>query len=523
MIRGLIDWLDERTGIRKVREVLLDEPLPPGTGWFFTLGSVLLALFGVQLLTGAFLTLYYAPTPDHAYESVEFISSTTSGRLVRGLHHFGASFIVVAAVLHMLRVISFGSYKRPRELTWLSGVALLGLILAFALTGYLLPWDQRAYWATVVTINIAKLAPLAGPLVAGVLQGGSTIGALTLTRWYSAHVIFLPAIVLVLIAAHLVLMRRQGISGPVRPQTGTPARFYPGQAARDVTVVSVVLLALAVLAWRGMPPMEGPADPTDANFIPRPEWYFLGLFQLLKYFPGDLEVVGAIVLPTLAGALLALLPWLDRGPDRDPRRRRGVMLGVVTGLVAVVTLTTLGWRDRPAPTAGTEWTMRAIGGRQFAASSKCERCHADSGMADPLERASTGRGTEWLAAHVVDPEMIAPGLREPPKGVTEREAAALVSYVRQVSRQPYPGFAEPVERAAAVWARYCVGCHVLDGDGGADGPELTTIGSKHDAATLRTWIADPEAVNPATDMPAFGDRLSTEQLDGIANYLASRK
>jgi len=523
VISRFIDWLDERTGIKGMREVLLDEPLPPGTGWFFTLGSVLLALLGIQILTGAFLTFYYAPTPDHAYDSVLYISSTTAGRLVRGLHHFGASFIVVAAVLHMLRVIGFGSYKRPRELTWLSGLGSLGLILAFALTGYLLPWDQRAYWATVVTINISRLAPGAGDLVAGVLQGGATIGALTLTRWYAAHVIFLPAVLVVLVIAHLVMMRRQGISGPVRSYPGPRSAFYPRQAARDVTVVSVVLLALAVLAWRGMPAMEGPADPSDATFIPRPEWYFLGLFQLLKYFPGKLEVVGAIVIPTLLGALLALLPWLDRGPERDPRRRRFVMLGVVAGVLATVALTTLGWRDRPVSAAAGTWSMRAIGGRQFADTAKCARCHSDSGMADPLEQVSMSRGPEWLTGHVTDAEMIAPGLREPPTRVSEREAAALVAYVRQLARLPYPGYPEQVEQASAVWARYCVGCHVIDGDGGADGPELSDIGAKHDAATLRTWIADPEAVKPDTDMPAFGDRLTPEQLDAIAQFLASRK
>ena len=123
---------------------MLDEPLPPGTGWFFTLGSVLLALLSIQLLTGAFLTLYYAASPDHAYDSVRFINTVRFGAIVRGLHHYGASFIVIAMVAHMLRVIAFGSYKPPREVTWLSGLALLGLILGFALTGYLLPWDQRA-------------------------------------------------------------------------------------------------------------------------------------------------------------------------------------------------------------------------------------------------------------------------------------------------------------------------------------------------------------------------------------------
>ncbi len=165
-MKRLLEWIHARTGYRGAVHVMLDEPLPPGTGWFFTLGSVLLGLLSIQLLTGAFLTLYYAATPDHAYDSVRFIDSVRAGSIVRGLHHYGASFIVIALVAHMLRVIAFGSYKPPREVTWLSGLALLGLILGFALTGYLLPWDQRAYWATVVTINISKLTPLAGEVVA---------------------------------------------------------------------------------------------------------------------------------------------------------------------------------------------------------------------------------------------------------------------------------------------------------------------------------------------------------------------
>jgi len=190
----------------------------------------------------------------------------------------------------------------------------------------------------------------------------------------------------------------------------------------------------------------------------------------------------------------------------------------------VVALTTLGWRDKPVSAAAADaWSMRAIGGRQFAATAKCERCHSETGMADPLDQVSLSRGPEWLTGHVTDAEMIAPGLREPPTPVSEREAAALVAYVRQVTRQPYPGYTAPIETAARVWARYCVGCHVIDGDGGKDGPELSHIGSKHDAATLRGWIVDPEAVKPDTDMPAFGKRLKPEQLDAIAQYLADRK
>jgi ubiquinol-cytochrome c reductase cytochrome b subunit len=503
---------------------MLDEPLPPGTGWFFTLGSVLLALLSIQLLSGAFLTLYYAATPDHAYDSVRFISGFTAGRVVRGLHHYGASFIIVAMVAHMLRVVAFGSYKPPRELTWLSGLGLLGLILAFSLTGYLLPWDQRAYWATVVTINISKLTPFAGPVVASVLRGGAIIGALTLTRWYGVHVIFLPALLVLLVVGHLVLMRKQGISGPVVPRDGTPSAFYPSQAARDVTVVLVVLVTLAMFAWHGAPALEGPADPTDASYIPRPEWYFLGLFQLLKYFPGKWEVVGAMGVPGLIAGFLALLPWIDRAPDRHPRNRRIMLTAVVAGFAGVAALTTLGWRDRPASAASRDgWSLREIGGRTFAEKHRCARCHSDTGIADPIEGLPSTHGPEWIAGHIADPDMIAPGLREPPAVVHEREAAAMVAYSRRASRQPYPGYPAPTEAAAAIFARHCIGCHKIEGDGGTEGPDLTHEGTKHDEATLRKWIYDPEQVDPDADMPSFADRLTSAQLDTIASYLATRK
>jgi ubiquinol-cytochrome c reductase cytochrome b subunit len=249
----LRDWLHARSGYRTGVSHLLDEALPPGTGWWFTLGSALLFLIAVQVVTGAVLTMYYAPTPDHAWESVRFIMRDARlGWLVRGLHFFGASAVVVFMALHLLRVIFFGSYKAPRELTWLTGVALLIVLLALALTGYLLPWDQRAYWATVVTINLVALPPLIGPALAELVRGGSEIGALTLTRWYSAHVILLPALLLLLVGLHLFLMRRHGISGPVKKASGPVLPFFPYQAARDVTVALIVAVALVVLTWSGM-------------------------------------------------------------------------------------------------------------------------------------------------------------------------------------------------------------------------------------------------------------------------------
>ncbi len=243
------------------------------------------------------------------------------GAFLRGLHHWGASVVVVAAMLHMVRVVFMGSYRKPREVNWIVGVILLLVVLGSGLTGYLLPWDQRAYWATVVAINISRLTPVAGEWVAAMLRGGADIGALTLTRWYAIHVIVLPAALVSLVVAHLYLMRRHGISGPVTPRSGPSRMFFPHQAARDVTMALAVGVLLAALAWKGAPVLQPPADPTSSDYVPRPEWYFLGLFQLLKYFPGRWEVMGALVIPGLAMGCLALLPWLDRARTRDAGRR----------------------------------------------------------------------------------------------------------------------------------------------------------------------------------------------------------
>ena len=216
------DWLDNRTGFRGLLKHLLDEPIPSGVGWWFVTGSIVLFLLAVQLVTGIALAFFYSPSPDTAYDSVRFIvERVTFGRVLRGLHFFGASFIVIAAVVHMLRVVASGSYKKPRELNWIVGVLLLLVILAFALTGYLLPWDQKAYWATTVTINVARTGPM-GDYVAGLLQGGSGLGPLTLLRWYSAHVFLLPACLIAFIVAHIYLMRRHGISGPIEPAVEHP-------------------------------------------------------------------------------------------------------------------------------------------------------------------------------------------------------------------------------------------------------------------------------------------------------------
>jgi ubiquinol-cytochrome c reductase cytochrome b subunit len=525
-VKALLNWLDDRLGHRVILHHLLDEKLPRGTGWWFTLGSVLLFTLGVQVFTGILLALFYAPTPDHAWDSVRYITTQVSGgSFLRGLHHWGASVIVVAAVIHMIRVVFFGSYRKPREATWIVGLILLQVILAFGLTGYLLPWDQRAYWATTVTINISKLTPFAGEAVAALLRGGAEIGALTLTRWYAVHVLVLPPLLIGLTAVHLYLMRRHGISGPIKERRGEGLAFFPYQAARDLTMALLVGVLLAWMAWKGAPGLESPADPSSSDYIPRPEWYFLGLFQLLKYFPGKLEVIGALVVPGVVMTLLAALPWLDRGKSRGWRDRSVILAAFVGGLAAVVTLTTLGARDTPAAAAGAgEWSVtERAGAVLLTTGDRCAKCHNDAnGVAPAIETGHIRQPADWIASHVADPEMIVPGLRPAPQTNDRDTKAILVAIARLRSEAP-PAMDAATAQATVLFNRNCSSCHKIGGVGGTGGPKLDTVGTKLDVATIARRVVDPVSVQPDAEMPAFGKKLTPEEIDVIAKWLATHK
>jgi quinol-cytochrome oxidoreductase complex cytochrome b subunit len=213
MTAKLIDWLDERLGLNGIYSTVLDRKVPK-VNWWFTLGSASLFLFAMQGLTGIFLTIYYVPSPDHAYDSIQFImNGVPFGWLIRGIHHWGASLMVIFVFAHMLRTFFFGAYKYPRELTWMTGAVLLLATLGMGFTGYLLPWNQRAYWATTVGTQIAGQVPLIGPYITQVMRGGTDLSAVTLARFFSIHIWFLPAVIAAVIGIHMYLIIRLGIAG----------------------------------------------------------------------------------------------------------------------------------------------------------------------------------------------------------------------------------------------------------------------------------------------------------------------
>ena len=212
MWKKLYAWLDERLGLADLYRSILDRPEPKGN-WWNTLGSASLFLFVVQAATGIFLTVYYTPSPDHAYDSIQYIMTGVAfGWLIRGIHHWGATLMVLVVFIHMVRVFVTASYKYPRELTWVIGVGLLLLTLGMGFTGYLLPWNQQAYWATTVGTSIAGTVPFLGPFIQSALRGGTDLSALTLSRFFAAHIWMLPALLLGLIGVHLYLIIRHGES-----------------------------------------------------------------------------------------------------------------------------------------------------------------------------------------------------------------------------------------------------------------------------------------------------------------------
>ena len=352
-MQRLWDWFDERLHLAPLWEVLqenLRKPSPRHVNWLFTMGSALLLLLGVQLLTGVLLMVYYTASGREAFASVAAIMyEVPLGGLTRSAHNWGSHLIVIMALLHMFRVFFYGGYKKPRELTWIIGVGLLAVILGFGFTGYLLPWDQVAYWGTVVATEAPASIPVVGPITREFMIGGNEVADATLGRFYVVHVFLLPLALMGMVGLHLFLIRYQGISSLRRTDEPEPTPeqnladggepFFPHHLLKDSATMYVTLGVLVSLALLYPAHIGTPADPLSTPAGSKPELYFLPAYQLLKYVP---EVVG-VNMPPLLLLILVLLPLaIDTSPERHPGRRPRVVTGWIVTSVLILGLGVLG-------------------------------------------------------------------------------------------------------------------------------------------------------------------------------------
>jgi ubiquinol-cytochrome c reductase cytochrome b subunit len=456
----LYKWLDGRLGISSAIVPIIEHPVPRDTNWWYVFGSATLVAFTVQVITGVALAMSYVPAPNSAYESLNFITNqAVLGGLVRGIHYYGASAMVILIAIHTARVFLTGSYKFPRELNWLSGAFLLFLTLGMAFTGQLLRWDQNAYWAVVVAAEQVGRTPFIGNWMAQLVVAGQTVGGATLTRFYATHVFLLPALMFLLIGMHVYLVVRLGISEwpkpgePVDPSTyqeryheilekGIP--FFPDAAWKDVVFALVVGSVVVILALIVGPPQLGPlADPTIVKADPRPDWYFLWYFALLAIIPPSVENVFILGFPLLVAVIMLALPFIASKGERSP------------------------WRRPWAPTLIA-----------FAALS---------------------------IAVLVREGDLAPWSPNFDPGPVPASLTAQLS--------------PSAQRGVAVFEQKgCHQCHTVAGTGGQRGPNLTKVGDRLTRSELISRV-----MNGGNNMPAYAGNMSSQQLSDLVDFLQTLK
>ncbi len=527
MLNNLLKWLDDRTGLVSGIRRFLDEDIPASAGWHQVFGSVALFAFLLQVLTGILLAVNYAPTPGEAWDSVRYImTQVAAGSIMRAMHHWGASLMIIVVAVHMAQTFLWGAYKKPREATWMVGVLLFLITLAFGLSGYLLPWDNRAYWGTVVTTHITSLAPGGSILLRVLGTDGNSIGRVTFARFYAAHVSLLPILMLLLIVFHVYLVRRHGVTPVPGDELKPKKKFFPVQVLKDTVATCVWLVALACMVAFVKVHLGNMSDPTDTSFVPRPEWYFMFLFQALKFFQGgSLEIVGAVVLPGLAVALLMLMPFIDRGKAVMIRQRTAAILVVVlatagwTGLTVRAVATTPPAIEEDAAVEIQAWQLipaAQLAGVAAFRKANCASCHmlGSSGPGPDLAKSVSTQPANWLTDHF---HKFAPDLA----GVQVRGLMQLVTKRDQTGLEAWRNAPDEAIQGAVVYqANQCVTCHTLNGEGGKLGPVLNGLRLRRDRSWVMAHFADPDKLSPGSGMPPYGD-LSPEDLDRLTNYVMS--
>jgi ubiquinol-cytochrome c reductase cytochrome b subunit len=529
LVQDSLTWLDRRTAIPTLIQDFLHENIPASAGWPQVFGSIALFLFLTQALTGVLLALNYAATAGEAYQSLQYIIHlVVAGRLVRGLHHWGASWMIVAVCVHMAQVFIYGAYKKPRETTWIAGVFLLLLTLGFGLTGYLLPWDNRAYWGSMVTTQIIAGIPVAGSVLSDLLGSRNGLGAITFSRFYALHTLVLPGVTTLLILLHVYLVRLHGIA-PRPSNLPDEKAFYPQQLFRDFAAVFIIFVTLFLAAAFIDAPLERMANPRDTTFVPRPEWYFLFLFQLVKVFPGRLEWLGTVVLPGLSVVLLVLLPFL-KSLQRMVLSGRLQAIGVTILVFAIwsgLTAAAMNGAHQHAAigeAAGMELgeiSPAVIAGYGLFRSSGCESCHA-LGAGTPrsgplLGVASVEHAPDWLNRHFEEFAVDAQHER------ADAELNNLLAFTRAINVKTAADLRNMstnlVSGAAIYVSRSCYSCHKVNEEGGNAGPAMNGLASRRDEEWIREHFINPSKLSPGTIMPPF--RFSKQEERDLIQYLLS--
>ena len=583
-MKPALDWLDQRTGYKRLVHEALFENVPGGARWRYVWGSTLVFCFAVQIMTGLALWLAYSPSSQTAWESVYFIQHEMwGGWFLRGLHHYTAHCMTLLLVIHLMQVVIDGAYKAPREFNFWSGVVLLLLVLSLSLTGYLLPWDQKGYWATKVATSIAAITPLIGPELQKLVVGGSDYGHHTLTRFFALHAGIIPGAIIAFIVAHIYLFRRHGIT-PKEPRRGPDAAFWPDQVLRDaVACLAVLLVVLFLIVRYHGAELGAPADPSEQYSAARPEWYFLFLFELLKYFPGGTEVWGAIVIPGLLLVVLAAMPFIGNW-KLGHRFNVGFLWAVLAGVGVLTVLALKADRDNPdyalavrtaardaervivlaqspagIPPTGAVSLLRndafTQGPKIFA--KNCASCHRYDGHdglgAQPKDKISAAdlkgyASREWLAG-LLDPARIGTphyyggsklkdgkmakfvrediaSFNDEEKKLLEKTIAALSSEARLKSQRERDRADATLiaegSKALVGDKMNCMECHKFHDSGEGGGPNLTGYGSREWMMALVHNPSHSRFFGDRNDrMPAFGEekQLSPQEIGLVVDWL----
>ncbi len=570
-------WINERWPLSASVRLALDEEMAGGSSYAYVFGSSALIVFLLQAATGIWQLFYYVPVLGQGYNSLNYLRTEVPfGWLIHGLHFWGASAMVVLVILHMSQVFIWGAYKRPHELQWVSGIFLFLLTMAMSLTGGALPWDKRSYWLVEVASSAAGTVPVVGDFIKRIMLGGGVIGQLTLSRFFILHAAILSGALLVLAVIHLVALRKVGNAGPwderKRAEKGP---FWPDQVFKDGLVAALVTLLLVALSAYFPPPFAGMADPLDASYIPKPEWNFLFFYQALKFFPGHLEVIATVGIPVIGTLLLFLIPFADRGAERDPRRRPAAMAGWFVAAGIFIGLTLAGAVSKPEgiePAAGPAGAPPAPAPAGPAAGEKagsdlfrsqgCIACHRIGGVGgeigpDLSREGLAGRSRQWLETQLRDPKSHNPASIMPPlAGLSRGEIDQLIDYLLSLKERPDtdspagsgeagpaadapagprggPGAAASIigsgDHGAILFAATCASCHGAEGTGKVPNPgsrdgTVPSLNPVHPdefspdpqafAEKLDRYIqhgSRPEGPRPSIGMPAFGDSHALTQ------------